>query len=171
MSFHDDHCNHSSTSNANHSCALICNDSYMLKDLSNRIKAIRSNAGDTPNSAAKKIGISRTGYVKWEDGATANMKLDHLLNFCSAYNVDLAKLLVGDQPYSTAGQSSALQAEQPVPRYSDDNLTNIVRSYARLPLARQYKINLAIANALMEEKLANPDFDVGDLGRLIEMKR
>lgn len=171
MSFHNEHCNHSSTSNANHSCAAICNDSYMLKDLSTRIKTIRADAGESQNSAAKKIGISRTAYAKWEDGATENMKLEHLLSFCRVFNIDLPDLLIGDNTYSTCAQVTRIEVKQSALRYADDNLTNIIAAYSRLPLARQYKINLAIANALMEEKLADPNFDVGDIGQLFEMKR
>lgn len=169
MNFHKTHCNHSSTSNANHSFVALCNDSYMLKDLNKRIAAIRSEAGDTPNSAAKKVGISRTGYIKWEEGQTENMKLGNLLSFCSAYKINLVDLLLGEQ--LSPQQSTVLTVEEPTHRYADDNLQAVTDFYSRLPLARKYKINIAIAKELMEEKAADPDFDVGDLGRLFEMKR
>jgi len=90
---HVHHCNHSCTMNANHSCTNICNDSYMGKELANRFKEIRLNVGDTPAKAAEKIGISRQGYVKWENGDTKNMTLNNLLIFCEKYSVEVEPLI------------------------------------------------------------------------------
>lgn len=56
---------------------------------------IRKAAGDTPATAAGKIGISRQGYVKWENGDTKNMTLNNLLIFCEKYNVAVEPLVSG----------------------------------------------------------------------------
>ena len=61
----------------------------MIYNLANRIKKIREDYGDNPNIAAKKVGISRTAYVKWEAGDTENMKLKNLTSFCDKYHVDV----------------------------------------------------------------------------------
>ena len=61
MNTHADHCNYSCTLNANHSYAPKCNDSCMDKSLADRIKKIRMDAGDSPQFAADKVGVSRQG--------------------------------------------------------------------------------------------------------------
>jgi transcriptional regulator with XRE-family HTH domain len=65
----------------------------MGNHLANRFKEIRTAAGDTPARAAEKIGISRQGYVKWENGDTKNMTLNNLLIFCDKYNVEVEPLI------------------------------------------------------------------------------
>ena len=55
---------------------MICNDSYMIANLANRIKKIREDAGDNRNIDAKKVGISRPAYVKWEAGDTSEPTLE-----------------------------------------------------------------------------------------------
>lgn len=63
--------------------------------LASLIEKIRTDAGDSPAKAAGKVGVSRQGYLKWETGDTANMKLGNLLAFCDKYNVDVGLLLRG----------------------------------------------------------------------------
>lgn len=93
---HEDHCNHSCTLGANHSCRKECNHCYyMPNNLAKTIETIRKAAGDSPAKAAEKIGISRQGYVKWELGDTNNMKLGNLLTFCDKYNVGIDEVLRG----------------------------------------------------------------------------
>lgn len=89
-------CNYSCTEKANHSCANVCNDSYMANLLSDRIRHIRESAGDTPQKAADKVGVSRQAFMKWENGATANIKLGNLLTFCDRYRVAVESLLRDD---------------------------------------------------------------------------
>ena len=55
--------------------------------LAKKITEIRIASGDNLEQAAGKIGVSRQAYRKWEIGATANMKLEHLAKFCDAYGV------------------------------------------------------------------------------------
>lgn len=78
-----------------HSYLNICNDSYMANALAEKFMEIRKAAGDTPATAAGKIGISRQGYVKWENGDTKNMTLNNLLIFCEKYNVAVEPLVSG----------------------------------------------------------------------------
>lgn len=93
--FHAAHCNHSCTHESNHSCDECKHSCEMSDSLSSLIKAVREKAGDSPAKAAVKIGISRQGYVKWEQGDTSNMKLSNLLTFCDKYGVPVEKLLRG----------------------------------------------------------------------------
>lgn len=93
---HVDHCNYSCTSNANHSCISLCNHRYMREtSIAEQIKAIRLAAGDSPATAAKKVGVSRQGYLKWELGATENMKLANILAFCDKYNINVEQFMRG----------------------------------------------------------------------------
>ena len=100
--FHTAHCNHSCTKNSNHSYEYICNDGYIMQtSLADRIKAIRTAAGDTPAKVGKKVGVSRQAVDKWERGDTENMKLGNLLRFCDLYHVDVEALIRGDGPLWT----------------------------------------------------------------------
>lgn len=63
--------------------------------LATLIQKIRTDAGDSPAKAAGKVGVSRQGYLKWESGDTANMKLGNLLSFCDQYEIDVGLLLRG----------------------------------------------------------------------------
>lgn len=139
----------------------------MVLDLEKRIKAIREQAGDNPNSAARRLGISRAGYIKWEDGDTKNMKLGNLLQFCDVYHVDPVELITGElRPGKT------LIAMQPTAGYSTDpEVSAIADAYARLPTAKRLEIRLAIARQLLETKVENPAFDTGDLGQLVSFTR
>ena len=94
--FHVCDCNHSFTMDANHSYIKKCNDSYaMTNTLADTIKKIRLRAGDSPAKAAAKIGVSRPGYLKWEQGDTQNMKLGNLLAFCDHYEIAIERLIRG----------------------------------------------------------------------------
>lgn len=96
MLIHDADCNHSCTHAANHSYLTICNYRYPMEiSLAERIATIRKAAGDSPAKAAEKIGVSRQGYMKWENGNTANMKLGNLITFCDKYKVNIEHLLRG----------------------------------------------------------------------------
>lgn len=110
--FHAPHCNHSCTHESNHSCDNRKHSYQMSDQLSLLIKAVREKAGDSPAKAADKIGISRQGYVKWEQGDTSNMKLGNLLAFCDKYGVPIEKLIRGTlSPDETSGgAASALAA-------------------------------------------------------------
>lgn len=79
----------------------------MPDTIASTIKSIRENAGDSPATAAKKVGVSRQGYVKWELGDTKNMKLGNLLTFCDKYHVGVEDLIRGtvviDEAHQTHG--------------------------------------------------------------------
>lgn len=117
---HATHCNYSCTPNANHSCNSLCNHRCMSnKTIADQIKAIRLSAGDSPAAAAKKIGVSRQGYLKWELGATENMKLANLLTFCDKYNVNVEQfmrgvLVIEDEIHSASAEET-YPAEHKVP--------------------------------------------------------
>lgn len=64
--------------------------------IADRIKAIRTAAGDNLSEAGKKVGVSRQAFDKWEKGDTENMKLGNLLRFCDRYRVNLEALIRGD---------------------------------------------------------------------------
>lgn len=129
---HAHHCNHSCTSNANHSYRKECNDSYMGTTLAERFIEIRSAAGDTPAKAAAKIGISRQGYNKWESGDTKNMTLANLLIFCEKYGIDVESLIRcarnessnGSIKYSTANTATVHEFHEPKP--AKDELLSII---------------------------------------------
>ena len=70
----------------------------MQTSLADRIKAIRTAAGDTPAKVGKKVGVSRQAVDKWERDDTENMKLGNLLRFCDLYHVDVEALIRGDGP-------------------------------------------------------------------------
>ena len=97
----------------------MCNDGYMIERLCDRIRGVRTAAGDTLDQAGKKVGISRQAFAKWETGDTADMKLANLLRFCEAYRVDLLDLLRCVAPSVSACQAAMtaqpLHAEEPSP--------------------------------------------------------
>jgi transcriptional regulator with XRE-family HTH domain len=86
--------------------------------LSDLIKEIRSEAGDTPAAAAAKAGVSRPAYLKWESGDTENMKIRNLVKFCDAYKISVEKFVrgrieritYGVQPASIAAETATLYA-------------------------------------------------------------
>jgi len=120
---HACHCNHSCTTNANHSYIKKCDDLKMQTDLSKRFQEIRIAAGDTPAQAAAKVGISRQGYNKWENGDTENIKLANLLRFCQKYDVAVEPLIrcaaVGLvyplREYDSAQVATVHQLQEPAP--------------------------------------------------------
>lgn len=65
----------------------------MGNKLAEKFKQIRTEAGDTAAAAAEKVGISRQGYIKWENGNTKNMTLNNLLIFCEKYKVEVEPLI------------------------------------------------------------------------------
>lgn len=99
MSVHAADCNHSCTPSANHGCEPPCDHSCMGVQFGELFKTIRTAAGDTPAEAARKVGISRQGYMKWESGDTANVKIGHLTIFCDKYNVEINALIRGRIEY------------------------------------------------------------------------
>ena len=111
--------NHSCHQIANHICACLCNDGYMIDRLCDRIRRVRMTAGDTLDQAGKKIWISRQAFAKWETGDTADMKLANLVHFCEAYRVDLLDLLICVSPSSATYRQAAapppLRAEESPP--------------------------------------------------------
>lgn len=105
-------CNHSYTSHANHSYTDGCNHGDM--SLSDLIKKIRADAGDTPAAAATKAGVSRPAYLKWESGDTENMKIRNLIKYCDAYKISIEKFVRGKiEPASNIGKAAA----EPTPIY------------------------------------------------------
>lgn len=114
LSVHADHCNYSCTPEANHSCTDTCNYCYAMPDtLAETIKTIRTAAGDSPAAAAKKVGVSRQGYVKWEQGDTKNMKLGNLITFCDSYKVGVDELLRGMIVFGEAHPAADIEYQAP----------------------------------------------------------
>lgn len=90
----------------------------MGNTLAEKFKQIRTDAGDTAAAAAEKVGISRQGYIKWENGNTKNMTLNNLLIFCEKYKVEVEPLIRcargdGSLQYSTTPLSSVQTASEP----------------------------------------------------------
>ncbi len=68
-----------------------------MKDtIADRIKAIRTAAGDSSATVGKRVGVSRQAVDKWERGDTENMKLGNLLRFCDSYHVNVEALIRGE---------------------------------------------------------------------------
>lgn len=166
----DVHCNHSCTHKANHSYTHTCNDSYMSTQLANRIKEIRISSGDKPQEAANKIGVSRQAFMKWENGATENMKLGNLLAFCEKYKVSVENLLRENEapysPYREPGKNRHFVSEHhidaenlfilPDRRSADSPLIKEVSDIMEmLDTGRQNRL-AERARVLLEEQRAEP---------------
>lgn len=174
MNAHVDHCNHSCRPDANHSCGFICKYDGVGELLSERIKKIRTDAGDTPAAAALKLGISRQGYVKWESGDTENMKLGNLIAFCDKYHVDVAELITG-RCADTQAKATTLQAAQVSPSYNAGGLSkeaiSVAEYYDKLDAPIRAEFMASLVKAFLEMRLKNPEINVGDLGEIIDLAR
>lgn len=134
---HADYCNHSCRQKVNYSCRPICNHTHMDRSpLSALIEKVRTDAGDSPAKAAEKIGVSRQGYMKWESGDTANMKLVNLLAFCDKYKINVGLFLRGEivkTDSTRLSQSIAYSMKEKVTELSanepDINIRKLIDAY------------------------------------------
>ena len=69
-----------------------------------RIKKLRESRGFSQKFVAKKVGVSRVAVTKWESGATANLKLDNLMNLCDLLQVSVKELIYGEESEPIRGQ-------------------------------------------------------------------
>lgn len=143
----------------------------MKKTLNERIQAIREKAGDNPNAAAEKIGISRNGYIKWETGDTANMKLDHFLKFCDVYRIDPVALLRG-APETT---EVAHEANEPPAAYAtylnSPDAQALVDIYLRLTPEVRGEFLTMIIRSYLELRVKHPEIEIGELGKVFQFVR
>lgn len=120
--FHSPHCNHSYTANANHSFGVACNHLHMK--INSLFEQIRLSANDNQDNAARKAGISRIAYRKWENGQTTDYRRENLLRFCDAYRIDVEHLLRGRIVYVDSGsvRESGHGAREPRLEYNADKM-------------------------------------------------
>lgn len=146
----------------------------MDKSLANRIKKIRIDAGDSPQAAADKVGVSRQGYVKWETGDTANMKLGNLRTFCDKYGVNIATLISGEKTYPQ-GEATVAKANETAAGYIGRPLSQEARAiaeyYDRLPIELRTEFRVAMAKAFLQMRLSSPDADLGQIGDIVDLMR
>lgn len=125
----------------------------MESTLAERFLQIRTAAEDSLQKAADKVGVSRQAYMKWENGATENMKLGNLLAFCKKYKVDIKDLLSGIT-LSTEDEAGAASTKTPAIEYDDKPL---------LTLATAMEPDQNIHTLLSGYKVANPGLRQGML--------
>lgn len=144
-----------------------------MDSLAKRIEAIRIKAGDTPNSAAKKLGISRQAYVKWENGDTANMRLGNLTAFCEKYKVDIAELISGTPSEKGSGQNVLTIEQKTASHYhGQSNEAKIIADYYdKLPVDMRAEFRMAMVKAYLQIRLQNPESDIGDIAEVIDLVR
>lgn len=98
----------------------------MEQTLAERFFKIRTAADDSLQTAADKVGVSRQAYMKWENGATENMKLGNLVAFCKKYKVDIKDLLSGLTPSVEDGSAASSLGATPVVYYDEKPLLTLV---------------------------------------------
>lgn len=69
-----------------------------METLAARISSRRKELGLSSTDLADLIGISLPAVLKWETGATANLKHDHLFTLADALNVNPRWLALGTGP-------------------------------------------------------------------------
>jgi transcriptional regulator with XRE-family HTH domain len=72
-----------------------------MDDIGSRIKNRREELGYTQEFVASKLGVSRVAVTKWESGATANLKLENLMNLCKLFNFSVEYLIHGKKKGSS----------------------------------------------------------------------
>lgn len=146
---------------------MTCDSVYMVA-LAPLIQKIRLAAGVNPNRAAKRIGISRTAYIKWESGDTANMKLDNLMAFCRVFRVDLVELLCG----RIVPRENFAEANQPSAPYgAPDDIQEIGELYRQLPPALRAQFTHLVGKVLFELSLKSDIIDPAWIARVIRLAR
>ena len=139
----------------------------MTQKINERIKAIRQDAGDNPNSAARRLGLSRPGYIKWENADTENMKLGNLLKFCDVYNQDIAELITGEP----ASQKSHKACEPVAPYQVTGEARAIMDIHDRMPAHIRGEFRAMLARSYMELCLKYPELDSSELGKIVQFVR
>lgn len=88
------HGNHSYAENANHSCAHTCNYRY-VRTISDTLTLLRESRDYSLTEVGRHVGVSRQAVKKWENGDTANLKLENLKAICRLYGISADDLIAG----------------------------------------------------------------------------
>lgn len=68
-----------------------------MESIGQRIKRLREARSLSQEQVASKVGVSRVAVTKWENGQTANLKLDNLLNLCTLFELTADELVTGEK--------------------------------------------------------------------------
>lgn len=66
-----------------------------METMGNRIKALREAKGLTQPQLGKLVGVTKSAISQWENGGTANIKLQPFLRLCQALGTDERYLVYG----------------------------------------------------------------------------
>ncbi|MDW0357770.1 helix-turn-helix transcriptional regulator [Halomonas venusta] len=109
-----------------------------MDSLEQRIKRLREAQGLSQQAVADKVGVSRVAVTKWENGATANLKLVNLLSLCDLFDVSVEELVRGSaapQPQQAEGGDMNKRKPSALPddmrAIGEERVKEIVESAAR----------------------------------------
>jgi len=66
-----------------------------MNELGMKIKKLREEADKTPQQYAEMMGVSRQAVLKWESGATSNLKLENLKRISEYHKISVDELIGG----------------------------------------------------------------------------
>jgi transcriptional regulator with XRE-family HTH domain len=72
--------------------------------MGNRIKQLRQARGMTQEQLADYCGVTKSAVSQWENGSTANVKLQPLIRLVEALRTDLPFLIYGQARKPTAAE-------------------------------------------------------------------
>ena len=68
-----------------------------METLGQRIKRLREERALSQQQVATAANVSRVAVTKWENGQTANLKLENLLSICDLFDVAVEDLIRGER--------------------------------------------------------------------------
>jgi transcriptional regulator with XRE-family HTH domain len=69
--------------------------SYM-ESMGDRIRQLRIARGLTQTALGEQVGVTKSAVSQWEDGSTANVKLQVFMRLCAALRTDPHYLIYGE---------------------------------------------------------------------------
>ena len=111
------------------------NPEFKMREVAERIKAVRESVGLTPAEMADKVGVSAYEYLAYEGGAK-DFSFSFIYKFANVCGVEIADLMEGESPHI----------------YSFD----ITRNGMGLPIARRQGLSYLRLAPKFRNKLAEP---------------
>lgn len=99
-----------------------------MRELGNRLLALRKKAGLTQAEMAERAGISDRTYADIERG-TVNMRLETFLQICQAFHVSPDELLVDEKEAESPRQEELLERLRACPPKERETALRLLSVY------------------------------------------
>ena len=113
----------------------LLNPEFKIREVAERIKALRETVGLTPEEMAEKTGVTPYEYLAYEGGAK-DFSFTFIYKFANACNVDITDLMEGESPRI--------------------NSFDITRKGEGLPIARRTGLSYLRLAPKFKDKIAEP---------------